>query len=176
MIGPIIITARGGSKADGTPTDVDREIVAAFYESDENNSPFYEQNYAKYAKPFPKMTKMPEDTTFGILTKGPATESGFRETINGYSYGNGTPFTMKVGERVRWYLMATTNFEVHAPHWHGNVVTVHDMRTDVVSLTTMEMVTADMIPDNAGTWLFHCHTSNHLRMGMEALYSVLPAK
>ena len=176
LIGPIIITARGGSKADGTPTDVDREIVAAFYESDENNSPFYEQNYAKYAKPFPKMTKMPEDTTFGILTKGPATESGFRETINGYSYGNGTPFTMKVGERVRWYLMATTNFEVHAPHWHGNVVTVHDMRTDVVSLTTMEMVTADMIPDNAGTWLFHCHTSNHLRMGMEALYSVLPAK
>ena len=50
------------------------------------------------------------------------------------------------------------------------------MRTDVVSLTPMEMATADMTPDNAGTWLFHCHTSNRLRMGMQALYTVLPAK
>ena len=39
----------------------------------------------------------------------------------------------------------------------------------------MEMVTAEMTPDNAGTWLFHCHVSNHLRMGMEGLYTVLPA-
>jgi FtsP/CotA-like multicopper oxidase with cupredoxin domain len=49
------------------------------------------------------------------------------------------------------------------------------MRTDVASLTPMEMVTADMTPDNPGTWLFHCHVANHLRMGMQGLYTVLPA-
>ena len=54
--------------------------------------------------------------------------------MNGFSYGNLTGLTMHVGERVRWYLMATTNFEFHAPHWHGNVVVIHDMRTDVTSL------------------------------------------
>jgi hypothetical protein len=175
LIGPMIITARGGSRADGTPTDVDRELVAGFLEFDENNSPFFERNAARYALPVPKLQHLPQDTVFGVLVRGPAMESSFRETINGFSYGNTPGFTMKAGERVRWYLMATTNFEFHAPHWHGNVVVIHDMRTDVASLTAMEMVTADMVPDNAGTWLFHCHVSNHLRMGMESLYTVQPA-
>lgn len=175
LFGPMIITARGGSRADGTPDDVDREFVVAFLELDENNSPFFDANYARFAMPLPKHAKLPTDTVFGVLVRGPATESSFRETLNGFSYGNLPGLTMREGERVRWYLMGSTDFEVHAPHWHGNVVTIHDMRTDVASLTSMEMVTADMIPDNVGTWLLHCHVSNHLRMGMEALYTVAPA-
>jgi len=182
LVGPIIITAQGGSRADGTPTDVDREFVVAFMELDENNSPYFERNYAEHALPLPRRPgpqrpgpALPRDTVFGVLVSGPATESSFRETMNGLSYGNLDGLTMHVGERVRWYLMATTGFEFHAPHWHGNVVTIHDMRTDVASLTSMEMVTADMVPDDPGTWLFHCHVSNHLRMGMQALYTVLPA-
>jgi hypothetical protein len=47
--------------------------------------------------------------------------------------------------------MSTTNFELHAPHWHGNIVTVQHMKTDVVTLGTMGMMVADMIPDNPGT-------------------------
>jgi len=175
LIGPMIITARGGSKADGTPTDVDREIVIGFMELDENSSPYFARNAAQYALPVPRLPHLPADTVFGVAINGPATESSFRETINGYSYGNTPGITMRVGERVRWYLMATTDFEFHAPHWHGNVAVVNHMRTDVASLTSMEMVTADMMPDNPGTWLFHCHVSNHLRMGMESLYQVLPA-
>ncbi len=174
LIGPMIITARGAARADGTPKDVDRELVVGFLEFDENNSPFFDANYARYAKPLPKAPKPPADTVFGVLVQGPAMESSFRETMNGFSYGNLPGLTMKQGERVRWYLMATTDFEFHAPHWHGNVVTIADMRTDVASLTPMEMVTADMVPDNPGTWLFHCHVAPHLRMGMQALYTVLP--
>jgi len=79
---------------------------------------------------------------------------------------------MKVGERVRWYLMATSNFELHAAHWHGNTVEVGHMRTDVAPIQTMGMVVADMVPDNPGTWLFHCHVGGHLRAGMQALYTV----
>jgi hephaestin len=44
--------------------------------------------------------------------------------------------------------------------------------SDVTSLTPMEMVTADMVPDNPGTWLFHCHISFHLTQGMQARYRV----
>jgi FtsP/CotA-like multicopper oxidase with cupredoxin domain len=182
LIGPMIITARGASRADGTPTDVDRELVVGFMELDENNSPYFSHNYLAHALPFPHTpggpappAGVPVDTLFGVLTRGPATESSFRETMNGLSYGNLPGLTMRVGERVRWYLMATTDFEFHAPHWHGNVVTIHEMRTDVASLTAMEMVVADMVPDDPGTWLFHCHVSDHLRMGMEAKYTVLPA-
>ncbi len=178
LVGPMIITARGASRADGTPNDVDRELVVAFLEVDENSSPYFDQNYAKYAQPLPSRPGQPSavatDTLFGVLIHGPATESSFRETMNGFSYGNLPGLTMHVGERVRWYLMASTDFEFHAPHWHGNVVTIHNMRSDVTSLTSMEMVTADMVPDDPGTWLFHCHVSDHLRMGMQSLYTVLP--
>ena len=82
---------------------------------------------------------------------------------------------MRVGERVRWYVMASTNFEIHAPHWHGNVVVSDGMRTDVGALLPMGMIIADMVPDNPGTWLFHCHVSGHLRAGMTSIYRVLEA-
>ena len=41
------------------------------------------------------------------------------------------------------------------------------MRTDVASITPMEMVVADMVPDHTGVWLFHCHLANHLLMGTQ---------
>jgi manganese oxidase len=89
-------------------------------------------------------------------------------------YGNTPGLTARQGDRVRWYLMASTNFEIHAPHWHGNTVIAEHMNTDVASLLPMGMLVADMVPDNPGTWLFHCHVSAHLLMGMEATYQVLP--
>jgi FtsP/CotA-like multicopper oxidase with cupredoxin domain len=58
------------------------------------------------------------------------------------------------------------------PHWHGNVVTANQMRTDVGLLLPMGMLVADMVPDNPGQWFFHCHVSDHMRMGMQALYTV----
>lgn len=61
---------------------------------------------------------------------------------------------MRVGQRVRWYAMGSTNFEFHTPHWHGNVVTSNHMRTDVGMLLPMGMFVADMIPDNPGKWFF----------------------
>ena len=95
------------------------------------------------------------------------------ESMNGFVYGNLSGLAMRVGERVRWYLMGTTNFEVHAPHWHGNTVVLNHMRTDVTDIQTMGMQVADMVADNPGTWLFHCHVAGHLEAGMQAHYTVL---
>ncbi|HSD71997.1 MAG TPA: multicopper oxidase domain-containing protein, partial [Thermoanaerobaculia bacterium] len=81
--------------------------------------------------------------------------------------------TMQKGERVRWYVYASTNFEIHSPHWHGHTVTALHMRTDVLSLMSMGMVVADMVPDNPGTWLFHCHVGPHFDAGMIARYTVV---
>jgi FtsP/CotA-like multicopper oxidase with cupredoxin domain len=36
------------------------------------------------------------------------------------------------------------------------------------------MITADMVADDPGTWLFHCHVSEHMEGGMAALYQVIP--
>jgi manganese oxidase len=45
----------------------------------------------------------------------------------------------------------------------------------VVSLLPGTMAIADMVPDNPGIWLFHCHVSFHMAGGMIARYQVLPA-
>jgi len=172
LLGPIIITGRGKAKPDGTPTDVDREFVVAFDEIDENSSRYLPDNIKTYMK---QADSVKVDTAFGVPSvRGPTSQYNFKETMNGYLYGNGPRPTMKVGERVRWYLMAGTGFEFHAPHWHGNTVTISGMRSDVATLLSMGMIVADMVPDDPGVWLFHCHVSNHLRMGMQMLYEVTP--
>jgi hephaestin len=165
LIGPLIVTAKGMAKPDGSPTDVDREFVVAFAEFDENSSWYLEENIKTYAG---DPTKRPRIGDLGDLYY----VANLRETMNGLSFGNLPVMTMKQGERVRWYLFGTTGFEVHAPHWHGNTVIANHMRTDVTNINTMQMVTANMVPDNPGTWLFHCHVQPHLLAGMQALYRV----
>jgi hephaestin len=81
--------------------------------------------------------------------------------------------TLAKGQRVRWYVMSMgTEVDLHTPHWHGNDVTVNGMRMDVVSLLPAGMIVADMVPDNPGTWLFHCHVNDHIKAGMLTRYRV----
>jgi FtsP/CotA-like multicopper oxidase with cupredoxin domain len=190
LIGPLIVTRKGMAHPDGSPTDVDREIVVGFIEVDENSSWYVEENIATYATdpkgvrvgrsafgdlavlpagPPPAPAAPPKP---GEISLGPPFGAYFKETINGYSYGHTPGVTMRVGQRVRWYAMGSTNFEFHTPHWHGNVVTANHMRTDVGMLLPMGMFVADMVPDNPGKWFFHCHVAAHLRMGMQAFYTV----
>jgi hephaestin len=170
LIGPMIVTAAGRARPDGTPDDIDREIIVGFNEIDENDSWFFEENLTTYASEPESVTpaeRFSFASTFFV--------SNLRETINGWSFGHTPKFTMHVGERVRWYTMSATNFEIHAPHWHGNTVIVNGMRTDVTALLPMGMMIADMVPDNPGTWLIHCHVAPHLNAGMQARFVVAPA-
>lgn len=169
LFGPLIVTARGKARPDGTPTDVDQEIIMAFAEIDENLSHYIDENIRQYADP--TKVKRPLGPSF----VDPFGITNLRETINGYQFGNGPIPVVRMGERVRWYLLSTTNFELHAPHWHGNVVTAMHMKMDNVTLGTMAMLIADMVPDNPGTWLFHCHIEPHNTGGMTARFRVEPA-
>lgn len=170
LLGAMIVTRRGMARADGSPTDVDRELVAAFIEVDENESWYLQDNINAYAgaPAKVKIVKGPFRDDIAVPDFG----AYFRETINGLSYGHTPSLDTRVGQRVRWYVMASTNFEFHSPHWHGNVVVANNMRTDVAALLPMGMLVADMVPDNPGQWFIHCHVSSHLRMGMQALYTV----
>jgi hephaestin len=161
LIGPMEITARGKARADASPNDIDREFFALFMVIDENSSPYLEAERTKLAKP-----PVADDANFQ--------ESNRMYSTNGYIYGNGPMMTMHQGERVRWYLMSMGNgVNLHTPHWHGNTVTVAGMRMDSVNLLPATMITADMVADNPGIWLFHCHVSDHITAGMLARYQVL---
>ena len=47
-------------------------------------------------------------------------------------------------------------------------------RTDILSLVPAQFVVADVVADNVGTWMFHCHLSDHTSGGMMTDYEVLP--
>jgi FtsP/CotA-like multicopper oxidase with cupredoxin domain len=165
LIGAIIVAARGRARPDGSPIDVDREFVTAFAVFDESNSWYFEANLRRHHLPFRN-----------VRPRDPVARLPFLfYTINGLIEGNLPILTMKRGERVRWYLFASSNDDdVHTPHWHGETVICNHMRADTVQLTPMGMAVADMVPDNPGTWLFHCHNNDHMEGGMVALFRVLP--
>jgi FtsP/CotA-like multicopper oxidase with cupredoxin domain len=166
LVGPIIVTARGHARPDGSPKDVDREFIADFAIFDETDSWFFEGNAGKQAR---RVRTKTADPVFR--------EQNTLYTINGLIDANIPSITMRKGERVRWYLLSNSNEDdVHMAHWHGNTVISNGMRADSVSLAPMGMAIADMVPDNEGTWLFHCHVNDHLAGGMVGLYQVLPPK
>jgi FtsP/CotA-like multicopper oxidase with cupredoxin domain len=175
LLGPMIVSARGTTKPDGTPEEVDREFIVAFDEIFENESWYLEENIQTHTSD-PDGQKIITDPFGGPLIvsgdPGVLGDYNLMNSMNGFVFGNLPGLTMKVGDRVRWYLMASTNFEIHAPHWHGNTVEIQRMRTDVATLLSMEMVVAEMTPDNPGTWLFHCHVGPHLQGGMVAVFEV----
>lgn len=168
LVGPMVITKADAARTDGTPNDVDREFFVQFKVSDENASPYLKRNIGRFAGAPGSVDPANEEFR----------ESNLMHSINGYVFGN-LPLdalTMKKDERVRWYLMGMgTEVDLHTPHWHGNTATALGMRTDVVNLLPASMVVADMVPDDVGTWLFHCHVNDHLSAGMSVRYRVVDA-
>jgi manganese oxidase len=180
LIGAIVVTRRGMARPDGTPNDVDKEFVAFFVAFDENQSWFINDNIKRFAPKPKKYDKFNgnsvdfDGNNDFLIGRGSANQN-VRMTINGYMFADGPAATMKKGDRVRWYVVSLgEGLNFHTPHWHGNTVLVNGQRTDVLSLAPAQMVTADMVPDNPGTWLFHCHVSEHMEGGMSARYDVLP--
>jgi manganese oxidase len=110
---------------------------------------------------------------FMIFDEAPGKDAGQFHSMNGYIFGNLPGLLMKQGERVRWYLLGMGNEkDLHTPHWHGETVTYGRRHTDVVELLPGSMATVDMVADNPGTWLFHCHVADHMEAGMMASYTI----
>ena len=164
LLGPIIVSRKGSTKPDGTPKDVDREFVVAFAVFEESSSAYFMRNIVR-----------DQQYPASIITNPNFSKTLEYFTMNGFIKGTLPLLTMKKGERVRWYLLANSNEDdVHAPHWHGQTVLANSMRTDTLSLAPMGMIVADMVADNPGKWLFHCHLNNHFDGGMYSLFEVVP--
>lgn len=179
LIGAIIVTRKGMALPDGRPKDVDKEFVTLFMIFDENQSWFIDENIKRHTDD-PAGTRKDEATPmdwqglFNFVLPAGFSGANERFAINGMQYANLPMMTMKKGDRVRWYVITMGNgFNLHTPHWHGNVVLDHGSRTDVLVLASAQMKTVDMVPDDPGVWLYHCHLSDHMEGGMVARYEVL---
>jgi len=183
MLGAIIVARRGQANPDGTPKDVDREIVALFNTFNENLSWYAQENIDAHISAADQKTLDTKGANFsdsqGFFTFAGTgfAETNYKFSVNGYLYGDGPVMTVKQGQRVRWYMLdmgdvGALNF--HTPHWHGNTVLSQGMRRDTIFLLPMGAEIADMVPDAPGLWLFHCHIDDHMEAGMMARYEVLP--
>lgn len=178
LFGGMVVTRRGDALPNGHPRGIDHEFVTMFIAVNENESWYLDDNIREHTTD-PKGVKREE---FGFATAtglvGTAANTGFASTnvkwsMNGYIYGNMPMMVMKKGDHVRWYVCTLGDFNnAHTPHWHGNTVMVAGQRTDVLSIVSAQMVTADMVPQNPGIWLYHCHISDHMLAGMVARYEV----
>jgi len=159
LIGLLVVTRQGAAKADGSPRDVEREFFSLFTVFDENTSlHFASNNRARFD---------PEDEAFQ--------ESNLMHGINGRLWGDNTGYRMRVGERVRWYILGMgTEVDLHTPHWHGVTVLHQGHRLDVAEILPAATKTFDLVVDNPGTWLFHCHVNDHIAAGMMTKLRIVP--
>jgi len=164
LVGAIIVTRAGMARPDGSPKDVDRELINDYEIFNENASPYLARNIRRYARRPRSIDRMNPD--FMMSNK--------KHSINGYLYGNQPMMTMRQGQRVRWYSLSLGGeTDLHTAHWHGNTLLDAGRRIDVTELLPADQKVQDMIPDNPGTWLFHCHVNDHIEAGMQTRYTVL---
>lgn len=172
LIGPIVIYAQGALQRPtaGSPEKayyLDQEVFILMSIADENLSHYLEKS-AQDAN-----FELPAAAGQGQINRT-FLESNRMYHINGFIYNNNKDIHLIYGEAVRWYVMSmeVADDDMHTAHWHGGTLLQRGHRVDVVDLTPISFQVLDMMPDNEGQWLFHCHVTQHFDAGMTAFYQI----
>ncbi|XP_029796663.1 ceruloplasmin-like [Suricata suricatta] len=160
LVGPLIVCHKN-AKANLV------HRVLHFMIFDENRSWYFEENVNTYSSEPNQVDR--NDDNFYL--------SNQMHAINGRMYGNNQGLTFHVGDEVNWYLIGMGSvFDLHTVHFHGHSYEYTDVglyRSDVYDLPPGVYQTVKMYPRDVGTWLFHCHVSEHIEGGMETTYTVI---
>ncbi len=102
----------------------------------------------------------------------------WRWTINGHGDGDMAELPVALGERVRLRFVNLSSM-FHPMHVHGHTFQVRrgsapGPRKDTAIVLPLETVVADLVADNPGRWLTHCHNLYHSESGMMAVLDYLP--
>uniref|UniRef100_A0A8C4NLE0 ferroxidase n=1 Tax=Dicentrarchus labrax TaxID=13489 RepID=A0A8C4NLE0_DICLA len=173
LLGPLVICRPGtlgplqpGEGPHRQRRDVENEFALLFMVHDENHSWYLNDNIRKYLGVDPENFKPDEDFE----------ESNKMHGINGKLYGNLHGLVMTQGQKVDWYLLGMGNeVDMHTVHFHAETFTyktdrVH--RADVFDLFPGTFQTVEMVAGNPGTWLLHCHVTDHIHAGMETTFTI----
>nr|XP_039331518.1 hephaestin isoform X4 [Saimiri boliviensis boliviensis] len=113
----------------------------------------------------------------GVLESSTGWPLAAEPAINGKLYANLRGLTMYQGERVAWYMLAMgQDVDLHTIHFHAESFLYRNgenYRADVVDLFPGTFEVVEMVASNPGTWLMHCHVTDHVHAGMETLFTVL---
>uniref|UniRef100_A0A4W3IUZ5 ferroxidase n=1 Tax=Callorhinchus milii TaxID=7868 RepID=A0A4W3IUZ5_CALMI len=167
LVGPLITCRQGTLDENGKRKDIDREFAILFLVFDENMSWYLENNLYTYFHVDPSK----------FISNDEFEESNKIHAINGKIYGNLHGLKMVKGEKIDWYLLGMGNeVDIHTVHFHAQSFIyrmVKNHRADVFDLFPGTFQTIEMIAGNPGTWLLHCHVTDHIHAGMETVYTIL---
>jgi multicopper oxidase len=91
----------------------------------------------------------------------------YRWTINGSTFPESGPLSVRQGERVRLRLF-NHSMMFHPMHVHGHTFALvgGGPRKDTVIVRPMQAVEVDLDAVNPGQWATHCHNAYHMEAGM----------
>lgn len=100
--------------------------------------------------------------------------SGYVWTIGGRPFDDAPAIEAARGEPQR-YVMANRTMMPHPMHLHGHSFrpTAGGPLKDTIMVPPMREVAIDWLPDNPGSWAFHCHNAYHAAAGMMRRVEVL---
>ncbi|KAI7868460.1 Cupredoxin [Spinellus fusiger] len=172
LIGPVVIYKPGSlyKPSPGStfekPHGIDQEIFTIMMTTDEGKSSYFLESLEEAGIGVDRLSVLQRDSLFN--------ESNRMYHINSYVFNNNAELRLFYGHSVRWYVIAfgQTEKDIHTAHWHGATLLYHGHRVDVVDLMPVSFEVLDMVPDNEGQWMFHCHVAQHFDAGMTAFYEV----
>ncbi len=105
-----------------------------------------------------------------------AMKNGGRQwVINGKTYADHLPLPVSQGERVRLRI-GNQSMMFHPMHLHGHTFALVQggrpgVRKDTLNVLPMQRLDVDLVADNPGQWLLHCHNAYHGELGMMTVLS-----
>jgi FtsP/CotA-like multicopper oxidase with cupredoxin domain len=96
--------------------------------------------------------------------------TGYTWTINGRTYDRTRPLTVRQGQTTRLKIRNATMM-THPIHVHGHTFQLGSAggtgpRKDTVLIPAMGSLDVDLLADNPGRWMVHCHNAYHAEAGM----------
>eukprot|EP00457_Paulinella_chromatophora_P000132 gb/GEZN01000132.1/.p1 GENE.gb/GEZN01000132.1/~~gb/GEZN01000132.1/.p1 ORF type:complete len:2209 (+),score=301.38 gb/GEZN01000132.1/:280-6627(+) len=183
LLGAVVVRERDSCDgqsdlSESTPRGVDREFVVWMGNIEETKSVYVMTNLAKTSAGEAAVAA----AGVGLLDAPFMINYNTMHSINGYLYANHAPdvtentaYTMKQGEVVRWYAIGFGNrADRHTEHWHAQTfISQIKTRIDIFSIGAGTVYITDMLADDPGIWLFHCHMGDHFDNGMSSLFEVV---
>ncbi|XP_072525444.1 hephaestin-like protein 1a [Salminus brasiliensis] len=168
LVGPLVVCRKGTLNKNNKRVDVDKEFALLFMVFDENESWYLEENIRTY---------LHQDANIFDIDDEEFIESNMMHGINGKLYANLHGLKMKKGDHTEWYLIGLGNeIDMHTVHFHAQSFiykTDHSHRADVYDLFPGTFQTVELIAGTPGTWLLHCHVTDHIHAGMETTFTIL---
>jgi len=120
------------------------------------------------AAPGTALAKRDPDTVLQVALSG--SMQPYVWTINGRTYDQTVPLTISAGQSGR---LRITNMSMmsHPVHLHGHTFQLgpaggSGARKDTVLVPPMGAINVDLVADNPGQWMVHCHNAYHAEAGM----------